>query len=201
MLRRRTARLTESRSVREELRDREIRRLARRRLQICKLGQILRHGIAHVQPPLVLQHEHRGAGDRFRHRGDPEKCLRRHPPFRCDIRKARALDMQHLILRHDHRDRARDFIFRHHLPHRRAYAREQRLVGGCKLCEKKSGGGEDGGEMAEVHGEDQYSAMPHRTDATLFSKRSSRFLGGRCDGSYSLRGRPRARRSCYPRCG
>ena len=153
--RRGAGRLAETGGMREELRDREIRRLARRRLQLGKLRQIFRHRIGDVQFAFILQHENRRAGDRLRHRGDPEKRVRRHRPLRRHIGQAGALKMEDLVLRDDHRDRTGDFVFRHHLLNRGTDSGEHRFVGESELREAKSGGeSEMGGKTKGVHGED-----------------------------------------------
>ena len=61
------------------------------------------------------------------------------------------LEVEDLVLRDDHRDRAGDFVFRDHLLHRGADAGELRLVGegGQRGGERK-----DGGQAIEAHGEE-----------------------------------------------
>ena len=63
-------------SVREQVADREPRRLAVRGLQVLEFRQVLLDRIVDGELALVLEHEHGRAGDRLGHRGDPEDRVR-----------------------------------------------------------------------------------------------------------------------------
>ena len=147
LLRVRTARFTQPGSVGEDLRDREIGRLARRGFQIGKLGQIFRHRIGDVKFALILQHENRRAGDRFRHRSDPEKRVGRHRPFRGDIGEAGAFEVEEFIFGDDDGDGAGNFVFGDHLLHRSADAGKLQAVGERGQRAAQSGGEHEVGEV------------------------------------------------------
>ncbi len=130
LLRSGAARLAESGRVREDLREREIRGLARRRFQTGELGQILRDGIADHELAFVLQHQNRDAGDRLGHGGDPEQRVGRHRALRRGIRETVGFQVQDSALRDDDSDRTPDFLLRDHSLHRCADARDFRILSG-----------------------------------------------------------------------
>ena len=153
LLRGRARRLAEPGRMREDLRDREIRRLARGRLQVRELGQILRHGISDRELALILQHQNRDAGDRLGHRGDPEQRVGRHRTFRRDIGETGRLDVENLILCDDGGDSAGDFVLRDHRLHRGADARQLRLRSNG---DQGGGQGKDGDEAMSAHADMMY---------------------------------------------
>ena len=153
LLRGRATRLAESGRVREDLDEREIRRLARGRFEIGKLGQIFRDRIGDRELALILQHENRNTGDWLGHGGDPEQRVGRHGPLRSDIGETAGFEVEDLILRDDDRDGAGDFVFRDHRLHRWTDTGKRRLLdeGGQRGGERK-----DDGEAARAHGKEMY---------------------------------------------
>ena len=129
LLRRRSGGLAEPGRVGQDLGDREIRGLARGRLEAGELRQILRDRIGDRELALVLQHQNRDAGDRLGHRRDPEERVGPHRPFRRDVGEAGGLEVQDVVLVDDRGDGAGNFVLRDHLLHRFADAGLERSMG------------------------------------------------------------------------
>ena len=139
--------------MRQDLSDCEIRGLARGRLQVGELGQILRDGIGDRELALILQHENRDTGDRLSHRGDPEQRVGRHRTFRRDVGETGRLDVEHLILGHDGSDGAGDLVVRDHRLHRCSDAGELRALGDDR---QRGGQCKGDGEAVRLHAEEMY---------------------------------------------
>jgi hypothetical protein len=138
--------------VREHLRDRHIRGLARRCLQAGKLRQVSGDRVGDIEFPLVLQHENRDAGDRLGHRRDPEQRVRRHRTFRRDIGETVRVEVEDTILPHDRGHGAGDLVFGDHRLHRGTDTGERRLCGDDdqRGGEREGQGGTEGAHALEV---------------------------------------------------
>ena len=75
---RRAAGFAETRSMGENLGNGEVGWLARGRLEVGELGDVVRDEVGNVELALVLQDHDRGTGDRLRHRRDPHERVGRH---------------------------------------------------------------------------------------------------------------------------
>jgi hypothetical protein len=103
-----------------DLRNRQVRRLARRRFQVCEIRNIFRDRVRNVQLALILQHQERDTRHRFCHRSDPKQSIRRHRPFLFKVRKPRRIQPHDLVFRNHNGYCARDLLFGDHLLHRPA---------------------------------------------------------------------------------
>jgi hypothetical protein len=136
------------------MREGEVGGLAGGSFQLRELGDEFRDGVAHFQFAVVLQHQDCDGGDGLRHRHDVEERVGRHRAVARDIRESGGLEVEDFVLRHDHRNRATDFIFRDRLPHRGADAGELGRIGGDERGREDDEGenGEGGEEAGGVHG-------------------------------------------------
>ncbi len=116
-------RFAQARRVREDLGKGEVGGLARRSLQIGEGRDVFRHRIGNVELAFILKHQDSHGRDGFRHRGDPEQRVGLHRFSGRDVGQPARLEMQNLVLGHDHRDRAGDLACVNRGLHRRADTR------------------------------------------------------------------------------
>ena len=87
-------------------------------------GDVLGHRIGHVELAFILKHQDGHGRDGLGHRGDPEQRVRLHRLFPRDVGQPGRLEMQDLVLGHDHRNRAGDLARVDGRLHGRADTRE-----------------------------------------------------------------------------
>ena len=126
----------EPRRVRHQLRQRQVGGSTGGCLERGELGQVLGDRIGDLEFALVLQHEHGDAGDRFRHRSDPEHRVGLHWNRFGDVGQAGGLQVQHRVLGHHNGDSAGDDLLIDGPLHRRANPRQ---LGGCTAGDHDQG--------------------------------------------------------------
>ncbi len=171
-------RFSETRRVRHQLRQRQVGGSTGGRLERGELGQVLGDRIGDLEFALVLQHEHGDAGDRFRHRSDPEHRVGLQRGGGRDIGQTGGLKMQYRVLGHHDGDRAGDDLLIDGPLHGRAYPRQ---LGWCTAGDndkgqggKRQAEGKDHGETGETVGTYQLGLPVSETNTIFGTARARR---------------------------